>query len=262
VPGESVALGPGIGDSGKTEDLFVFNVQHVTLKRGERMVLAVTEFTVEYKDIFTLELPFGPPPEVRGNLNSEQQRELARLFNAPKVMHKLRLANTSKYPFTTAPALLIRDHQVLGQGLMTYTPAGSHVDLPVTTAIDIQGKKSDRETKRTPNALPENGTTYSRIDLSGKISLTNHRAQSAEIEVTRYVLGTADTADHDGNVEKINAFENEGYLASTDLPAWWNWYSWPTWWSSSNGIGEITWKATLEPERTLELNYDWHYFWR
>jgi len=27
---------------------------------------------------------------VRANLNNEQQRELARLFNAPKVMHKIR----------------------------------------------------------------------------------------------------------------------------------------------------------------------------
>src|SRR5262249_8631289 len=84
-------LGPEIGDAEKTEDLFIFNVQHVTLKRGERMVLPVTEFTLEYKDIFTLELPFGPPPEVRANLNTEQQRELARLFSAPKVIHKLHL---------------------------------------------------------------------------------------------------------------------------------------------------------------------------
>jgi hypothetical protein len=41
--------------------------------------------------------PFGPPPEVRGNLNNEQQRELAGLFNAPKVVHKIRLTNTLRY---------------------------------------------------------------------------------------------------------------------------------------------------------------------
>ena len=103
LPGE---LGPEIGEAGKSEDLFVFNVQHVTLKRGERMVLPIAEFTLPYKDVFTLDLPFGPPPEVRANLNNEQQRELARLFNAPKVMHKIRLTNNSKYPLTTAPALM------------------------------------------------------------------------------------------------------------------------------------------------------------
>src|ERR1019366_5559563 len=77
-PGAGSSLGPEIGEAGKNEDLFASNVQHVTLKRGERMVLPIAEFTVPYKDVFTLELPFGPPPEMRGNLNSEQQRELAR----------------------------------------------------------------------------------------------------------------------------------------------------------------------------------------
>src|SRR5207253_722798 len=107
------------GDSGKNEDLFVFNVPHVTLKKGERMVLLIAEFTLPYQDLFTLDLPFAPPQEVRANLNNDQQRELARLFNAPKVMHKIRLTNNSKYPLTTAPALIIRDGHVLAQGMMT-----------------------------------------------------------------------------------------------------------------------------------------------
>ena len=259
---EGASLGPEIGDSGKTEDLFVFNAQHVTLKRGERMVLPITEFTLEYKDVFTLELPFGPPPEVRANLNVEQQREFARLFNTPKVLHKLRLANRSQYPLTTAPALLIREGKVLAQGLMTYTPPGANVDLPMTTAVDIQVRKNDLETKRTPNALEENGTRYSRIDLGGKITLTSHRAQPTEIEVTRYVLGTADRTDHEGRAEKFNTFENGEYLGSTDWPSWWSWYNWPGWWSSFNGIGQITWNISLAPEKSVDLNYDWHYFWR
>ena len=96
--------------------MFVFTVQHVTLKQGERMVLPIAEFTLPYKDVFTLELPFAPPPEVRGNLNNEQQRELARLFNAPKVMHKVRLTNKSKYPLTTAPALIVRGRPGAGAG--------------------------------------------------------------------------------------------------------------------------------------------------
>src|SRR5262249_27233851 len=70
-----VSLGPEIGEAGKSEDLFVFNLPHVTLKKGERMVLTIAEFTLPYEDLFTLDLPFSPPPEVRGNFNNEQQRE-------------------------------------------------------------------------------------------------------------------------------------------------------------------------------------------
>jgi hypothetical protein len=255
-------LGPEIGDSGKTEDLFIFNLPHVRLKRGERMAVEVAEFTLPYKDLFTLELPFGPPPEVRANLNNEQQRELARLFSAPKVMHKVRLTNTSKYPLTTAPALTIRAGRVLAQGMMTYTAAGASVDLAITTAVDFQARKSDTETKRTPNAAEENGNRYTRVDLTGKISVTSHRAQPAELEITRYVLGAADSGEENGKVEKINIFENNDYFTNAEYPYWWSWYGWPHWWNYFNGIGRVTWKVTLEPNQSKDLGYQWHYFWR
>ena len=253
TPGLAGELNPEVGEAGKSEDLFVFNVQHVSLKRGERLVLPIAEFTLPYKDVFTLELPFGPPPEVRGNLNNEQQRELARLFNAPKVMHKIRLTNNSKYPLTTAPALIIRQGRVLAQSMMTYTSTSASVDLPITVAVDFQVKKSEVESKRTADAMQENGNHYSRIDLAGKITITSHRTKTTELEITRYVLGAADSAEADGKVEKLNMFENGDYLAGGDYPYWWN---------SFNGIGRITWNLTLDPDQSKELAYQWHYFWR
>jgi hypothetical protein len=262
APGSGGGLGPEIGDGGKSEDLYVFTVPHVSLKRGERMVLPVAEFTLPYKDIFTLDLPFGPPPEVRANLNNEQQRELARLFSSPKVMHKVRLTNNNKYPLTTAPALAIRDGRVLAQGMMTYTATGASVELAITTAVDFQVRKTDVETKRTPNAVEENGNRYTRVDFEGKVTVTSHRAQPAELEITRYVLGAADSADAGGKIEKINAFENGDYFTSGDYPSWWGWYGWPYWWNYFNGIGRVTWKLTIEPNQTKDLGYEWHYFWR
>jgi len=255
-------LGPEIGDTGKSEDLFVFTVPHVSLKRGERTVLPIAEFTLPCKDIFTLDLPFGPPPEVRSHFNNEQQRELARLFSAPKVMHKVRLTNSSKYPLTTAPVLIIRAGRVLAQGMMTYTSTGADADLPITTAVDFQVKKTDVETKRTPNAVEENGNRYSRIDLDGEITLTSHRDQATEVEITRYILGAADGAETDGKVEQINVFENSEYFSAGDYPYWWNWHGWPYWWNYFNGISRISWKLTLEPNQSRELGYQWHYFWR
>jgi hypothetical protein len=260
--GVDPALGPDIGDSGKSEDLFIFNVQHVTLKKGERMALAIAEFTLPYQDVFTLDLPFSPPPEARGNLNSEQQRELARLFNSPKVMHKIRLTNFSKYPLTTAPALMIREGRALAQGLMTYTSAGSSVDLAVTTAVDFQVKRTELEAKRTGNALQENGSTYSRIDLTGKITMTNHRAKTTEVEVTRYILGNADTAEPRAKIEKMNVFENGDFIDTGDSPYWWGWYVWPYWWHHLNGVERLTWKIKLDPKQPIDLSYTWHYFWQ
>jgi hypothetical protein len=259
---DAASLGPEVGDAGKTEDLFVFNVHHVTLKKGERMVLPVAEFTLPARDVFTLDLHFGPPAEVRGNFNTEQQREMARLLNAPKVQHKIRLTNNSKYPLTTAPALILRSGRILAQGMMTYTSIGSDLDLPITTAVDFQVKKSDLESKRTPNARQENGEHYSRIDFQGKITLTSHRAKPTEIEVTRHVLGAADSADHEGKIAKLNMLEDGDSLASGDYPSWFSGYGWPSWWNYLNGIGRITWKLNLEENQPVNLEYQWHYFWR
>jgi hypothetical protein len=257
--GGEVAPGPELPEGAKNEDLYVFTIKKLTLRKGERIVVPVVEVTLPYKDVYTLDLPFAPPPEVRGNLNSSQQQELARLFAAPKVMHKLRINNKSIYPLTTAPALLIKDNRVLSQGMMTYTSPGAESDLAITTAVDISVKKSDVETKRTPNAFTQNGTSYARVDMAGKIKLTNHRANAVQLEITRNVLGNVDAADHDGKLSKINVFEEGG--SGGEYPYWWSWYGWPSWWNYFNGIGRITWKLDLDPSENLELGFTWHYFW-
>jgi hypothetical protein len=260
--GDNGTMEPELGETAKTEDQFVYTVQHLSLKKGERMVLSIAEFTLPYQDVFTLDLPFGPPPELRGNINGQQERELAKLLSSPKVMHKVRLTNNSKYPLTTAPALISRDGRVLAQGLMTYASIDATVDLPVTTAVDFQVKKNDLETQRTPNVLREHGSQYSRIDLKGSVSIVNHRSQATEIEVSRFVLGAADKATNDGKLEKMNAFEENDCFTENPYPYWWGWYGWPGWWSHVNGISRISWKVTLEPNQSVDLGYEWHYFWQ
>ena len=255
-------LGPDLPESTTSEDLFVFTVRHITLKKGERMVMPIAEYTVPYKDIFTMDLPFAPPPEVRSNLNNEQQAEMARLFAEPKVTHKIRLTNKASYPLTTAPALIVRDNRVLAQGMMTYTSVGANTDLEITKAVDIQVAKSETETQRTPNAVRLQGDDYARVDLAGKITLTNYKTLPIELEITRNVLGNVQTADHGGAIVKINSFEDGRYLAAGNGPSWWGWYSWPSWWHQLNGVGRITWKIDLAAGKSVDLGYTWHYFWR
>jgi len=257
-----VNLGPDLPESGKSEDLFIFTLRNLNLKKGERMVIPVAEFTIPYQDVYTLDLPFAPPPEVRSNLDSARQMELARLLGAPKVSHKVRLTNKSSYPLTTAPALIVRGERVLAQGMMTYTAIGANTDLEITQAVDVQVSKSETEVRRTPNAVRWQGDDYARIDLSGTISLTNFRNQPIALEVTRHALGNIDTADNNGTISRVNILEDGGYIPDGGYPSWWNSYNWPSWWHHFNGIGRINWKFNLEPGKKIELKYNWHYFWR
>jgi hypothetical protein len=255
---------PEVGGSAKNEDLFVFSVKHVTLKKGERMVLPVAEYALKYRDVYTLEMPFAPPREVRSNagLTQEQQMELSRLLNSPKVMHKMRIANSSQHPLTTAPALIMSGDRVIAQGLMTYTPLKGSVDLALTTAVDIGVKKSEKETSRKPNAEEWQGNRFGRVDMEGKISLTNSRGTPVEVEVNRYVLGQVDKADHDGQATMMNAFEDDGFAGDADQPYWWRWYNWPYWWHHFNGVGRFNWTVKLDPGKSMDLGYAWHYYWQ
>jgi len=174
-------------------------------------------------------------------------------------MHKLRLTNKGAFPFTTAPALLVKSDRVLAQGMMTYTAVGADMDLEMTTAVDVQVARSERETRRTPNAATWQGSSFARTDLEGKLTLTNYRREAVTVKVTRFVLGAADFADNGAKVEMVNQFEDSSASAH---PHWWGWYSWPAWWGHFNGVGRITWEAKLEPGKSAELNYTWHYFWQ
>lgn len=146
---------------------------------------------------------------------------------------------------------------------MTYTPIGGSVEIALNPAVDITVKKDEKEKERIPNAVTWQGNQYGQINLTGVIHITNHQTIPVDIEVKRYVLGTADTADHDGKVEMVNTFEDRNFISGGNYaPSWWGWYNWPDWWYHFNGVGRIKWSLHLDPGQTIDLNYTWHYFWR
>lgn len=258
---DTIDLGPELKSGRKNEDLYVFTVKNLTLGRGERMVVPVVEFELEYRDIFIVDLPFGPPPEAMQDINNEQQMELARLLHAPRAMHNIRFVNTTEYPVTTAPALVLRQGRLIAQGMTKYTAVGSAGDLELTTAVDISVEKSDVETGRTPNAANWGGYTFSRCDMKGGITLTNHKDKAVEIEVKRLVLGNIDSAEAEGKIEHFGLFES-GWMGSGEFPVWWHWYRWPYWYNYFNPVGQVKWQTKAEAGEKVDLEYAWHYFWR
>jgi hypothetical protein len=259
--GGVIDLGPEVAGSGKKEDLYVFTLDRVSLKKGQRMLVPVAEYKLKYSDVFALDLPFGPPPEVRQRFDDEKQAKLARLLSAPKVMHKIRLENKADCPLTTAPALLLNKGGVMAQGMMTYTPIGASVDLELTMAVDISVKKIDKETGFTPDVEKWDGHRYGRRELAGQIHLTNHRDEAIYLEVQRSILGHIDSASEDGVVEHLDRHEG-GWMMTDGTPFWWNWHNWPHWWYYFNTVARVTWKVEVKPKDSIDLEYNWHYFWR
>ncbi|MBC8135112.1 MAG: hypothetical protein H8F28_04390 [Fibrella sp.] len=258
---ENTTPPPAVSGSESREDFHIFTVKNVSLKRGERMVIPVAEFTLSYTDVYKLELAPAPPREWQqayysGNAN-QLPAELASLLSAPKVKHYLRLRNTSAYPLTTAPALLLSGERVLSQGTMTYTPRNGETDLPLATASNITVKRTDKETGRVPNVKQWNNYSFEQVDLAGTICLTNYGAKPALIEVNRYVLGTVTQTSEGGTAETLDLFSG-----SDSVPTWWSSYNLPNDLGRFNGLGRATWETTVPPGKSVDLTYSWRYLWR
>lgn len=254
--GEAGGPHPAVAGAGKAEDLFIFTVNHITLKKGQRMVLPVATYPLTYEDVYTLDIPVAPPVEFLPQYGSNQQAELARMMAAPKVMHKIRLKNTAPHPFTTAPMLMMQNGTVLAQGLMTYTPLKGQVDVELSPAIDITVKKTDRETGRVDAAKRILNNDYMRVNLTGTLTLTNHGHAPITVEVNRYIMGDAGATTPPATIEQINVYENTDYAIGPSIS------SWPYWWSQANGIDLLRWNSKLAPGVATELKYDWSYYFR
>jgi hypothetical protein len=182
------ALDPALATIGgaQSEDLFLFPVRNLTVAKGQRLTLPVTEQNLPYTDVYTVNLPISPPPDIRGNVPSDQQADVARMLAAPGAVHKIRLKNTTGTPLTTAPALVVRGDQVLSQNMVTYTSPGAGSDLEIGKAVDIQVVRAETETARTPNAVRvSSGESLVQVQLTGSITLTNRRKERVSVEVVR-----------------------------------------------------------------------------
>ena len=78
VGGGGIEAFPELSEMSGNEDIFVFTLNHITLKKGQRMAVPIVEFTLPYTDIYTVNLPFSPPLEMRRNFNNSQHLQIAK----------------------------------------------------------------------------------------------------------------------------------------------------------------------------------------
>ena len=260
--------GPELSGAEKMQDLYVFTLNNISMKKGQRMKVPIAEYTLSYEDIYTVELAAMPPREALLQMSSNYQRDIQQRPTTPVVKHILRIRNTNDYPITTAPVLVMQDGKPLAQSMTSYTTSKGMLDLELTTAIDINVRQSEQEVSRTQNAAQWQapGRTemvpLARVDLAGSIKLTNLRGTPTHIEVTRRLAGNISSADHDGKVTMLGLLNNTGNDTQISFPYWWAWFTWPDWWMRYNGLGQVTWNVTLQPKENVELGYKWNYLWQ
>ena len=265
MPEESPAP-VGVTGGGRPEDLYVFTLEHVTLRKGERMTVRVGSWTVPYEDRFAIRFPVVPPGELLRNVDAERRAEVGRRLALNTVSHAVRLRNTTDVPLTTSPALLFRDGQILAQSLLPYAAPGGSTELDLGTAVEVSARITEDVTGRTPEPKLRD-ERFERVSLAGRITLTNRRPGPTTVRVVRLVPGEFDTpGTGDGEDAAAGSSRTLGLAdlatEADDVGTLLSRYGVPNWWASLNPTSEAVWTVTVPPGGSQELPHTWHYFWR
>lgn len=257
-----VPASPELTGSERAEDLFVYSVDHITLRRGARMVVPLVSYEVGYESLYRLDIPARPPYEVVRSIPAQRKTAIERALSRPVPTQILRIINDNDggYPITTAPALILSGGSTLAQGMLTFTAPGGASDLEVGKGVEIAVDVREIEEERELKAVRWNNYDYARARIGFIGELTNRKDKPVRMEIVKVAFGERPEAGQGAQIEMLSPYDPR--LGSEDDWNWWHGYSWPWWWSRFNGMARISWDITIEPGQSMEIDANWGYFWR
>ena len=226
-----------------TQDLFVYELDAMSLKKGERASVPILETSVGYRDVYTWEILVKHAETfeaIKGGSRSPLQ------LSENKVWRQIELLNGSEVPWTTGAAMLMEGFQPLAQELLTYTSPGGTCRIPVTVAVDMRGDADDQEVDRELNALSWRRDSYARVKGKISASLRNRKSVKVPVEVSVRFGGKATKATNDGEI-LLSPYRAEDWDGRSD---------------EINNSSVVRWKAEIEPGKQFEAAIDYEFLFR
>jgi hypothetical protein len=187
-------------EEGKTaEDLFLYPVEHVKLAKKEVGYLPLFTESAPYKHIYTWDIPDYIDEENRYRNQQDNRGE----EKPEEVWHCLKIENTAKVPWTTAPAEVLKEGIILGQDTLFYTPPKGKTTLKVTQAVSVKAEQGEFETNRKRNAADFYGRSYDLVTINGKLSVTNFKSERITLEITKMFSGEVTQSQPEAKIETL-----------------------------------------------------------
>jgi hypothetical protein len=211
------------GTGEQREDLYVYQMPGVSLKKGDRATYVLFALKTPYDHLYTWDVS----PSSRG---ADEQY----------VWHSLTFKNTSGKPLTTAVATTFQNGQLLGQSTLDYTTAGADAEVQITRAMDIHAEAIEEEVSRDRASLHlPGGSTYDLITMKGTLTATNHKSTPAKMRISVSFAG--DLSSVDGSPKVTKGVKGLGEL--------------------NTGTG-LEWRPEVRPGGTLKLTYSYRMYAR
>jgi len=215
------------------EDLFLYNRKNVTLGRGERATYNVFSEIVNYEHIYEWNLEDQPRVDgfgnAQNNLNSGADRS-----TKDSIWHALRLKNTTKFPWTSAPTLVISGTKPLSQDTVPYTPKGATSSLRLTVATDIRASHEENEVDRQKDVQRRRSHNYDEVTVEGTLTVRNYKSKEVRLSIADRVRGSVESQTDDGKTTKL------AEAIAVDNP-----------------LSRLTWEVTLKggEEKVIKYRY-------
>lgn len=185
------------------EDLFLYKRTNVTLAKGERATYNLFAADVPFEHLYEWEVIDNPRVDVYGNPTPSYGNNQSPEKFTNVVWHSLRLKNSTRFPWTSGPGMVISGVQALSQDTLVYTPKGASTNLKMTVATDVRVDKKELEVGREARVLQRNGNYYDAVTVEGTLKLKNFKSKDIRVVITRSFVGEVVSMTNDGHVEKL-----------------------------------------------------------
>jgi hypothetical protein len=169
-----------------------------------------------------------------GNVQNNQISGSSDQAERNSIWHALRVKNNTKFPWTSAPTMVISGTKPVSQDTLPYTPKGATSTLKLTIATDIRASHAEQEVDRTQNVPRRRGYTYDQVTVEGTLKIKNYKTRDVRLSIAKTLRGTVDSQTDEGKSEKL------GEAIAVDNP-----------------MSRLTWEITLKPgeERSIRYRY-------
>lgn len=144
------------------EDLYFYDLDKVTLKKGSRSYQYLYQFDAAYKRLYTWDGQAGSP-----------------IFN------KIKFKNMTGKPISTAAATMFKKGEVVGQGMMNYTAANTEAELTVGRSLDFPTKSETELIDRTVGAIKDKKgvAIMDLITYETELEIENPKEEAANFQI-------------------------------------------------------------------------------
>ncbi len=163
------ADGQSINSRGEQlEDLFFYDLEKVSLKKGSRSYQYLYQFETPYKRTYSWDGEKGSP-----------------------IYNKIKFKNMTGKPISTAAASMFKKGEVVGQGMMNYTAANTEAELTVSRSLDFTTDSNTELIDRAVGAMKDKKgvAVMDLITYETELEVTNPKPEEVSFQINLPIQG-------------------------------------------------------------------------